>query len=115
MFTASAVKKCPASWMRMRNARPPMATRMFTSSVNQLPRERRRSLPRLGVDGDELVEVTRGDRVRRVQGSFDDLGDSEEGQTAVEERGHCDLVRRIEDAWRGPPRLARRPGQGEAR
>src|SRR3954452_13843932 len=101
--------------MRMRKARPPMATRMFMPSVNQLPRQRCRSLPRLGVYGDELVEVARGGGVRRIQRSLDDLRDREERQAPVQEGGHGDLVGGVQDARGSASSLTSRPRQREAR
>src|SRR6186997_2544381 len=98
MRTARAVKKWPASWMRIRKASPPMATTMCTASVNQLPCERGGSLPRLRVDRDELVDVLRGHRVGRVQRPLDHLRDAEERQAPVQEGGHRYLVGGVEDA-----------------
>ena len=83
--------------------------------VNQLTGERRRSLPRLGVHGDELVEVVCRGGVGRVQRFLDDLRDPEEGQAPVQERGDGDLVGGVQHARSGAPGLTGRPRQREAR
>src|SRR5919197_3857623 len=55
----------------------------------------------------QLVEIIRRRAVDGGEGLLDSLGDSEERQAAFEERGDCNLVRRVEHTGGGTALLAR--------
>src|SRR5919197_941331 len=102
MRTARATKKCPASWMRIRKARPKMATAMFIgrwrSSVDELPRVGRCDAARLGFDGFERFQAARVFPFHVVEGALDDLRDAKEREAPVEEGGDGDLVGGVQHA-----------------
>src|SRR5467141_1536011 len=95
MPTARATKKCPASWRRIKSARPRMAMRMLIRRSCDFQRLLDMTA-RFFVRRDQVVEVA---RLRAVGGGKrvgDHLRDAEERQPSLEERRDSDLVRRVE-------------------
>src|SRR5688500_13352409 len=117
MRTASATKKWPASWMRMRNARPTMETAIFIepASKDSCPGEIRGYAAWIGVHLQGLVETRGGWAVDLCQRPLDHVRDAQERQPVVEESCHGDLIGGIEHARRRPSCLPGGPAERQAR
>src|SRR5919202_3077472 len=113
MPTTRAVKKWPASWIRIKKPRPRIAIRVLMRLLSCRLEPSLGDAARGGVGLHELVQVACRSAVRGGERLLDDLGDAEERQAAVEERGHGDLVRGVERAGVGAASLPCLAGEGE--
>src|SRR5215217_5041735 len=94
MPTALAVKKCPASWTRIRSARPRMAMETFIRS-SCVCESALHDTACLGIRLAQLGEIVCRHAVHGSERLLDYGGDLEEAEAADPKGRHCDLVGRV--------------------